>query len=364
LQRPATILTTRLRFSVENRRTILQGGFSMRLRRSADIRTVAWVTLAAALVVLQYVRPDAVLFVLPFSCYLAITCGVIAHNHNHCPTFVGRRLNNAFGHVLTLFYGYPTLMWIPTHNMNHHRLVNRPGDATITWRYTNKHNLFVALTYFFVSSYFQSEPIQQYIGRARQRNRHLFGRIVFQYAVWIAFIGLTLAVALQMHGLRTGLFVWLLAVFTPAICSLSIIMFFNYIQHVHADAWSEHDHSRNFTGNVFNFLFFNNGFHTAHHEHPALHWSVLPAAHAEMAASIDPRLNEGNLLWFCVKQYALAWLFPQFGTRQLGAEPRDRAATQPGTSAKPTMAEPCAVRCDAEGPATTTRTPHHAPLNV
>jgi hypothetical protein len=48
-----------------------------------------------------------------------------------------------------------------TRNMNHHRHMNRPGDATITWRYTNRHNLFVALTYFFVSSYFQSRPIKR-----------------------------------------------------------------------------------------------------------------------------------------------------------------------------------------------------------
>ena len=78
-----------------------------------------------------------------------------------------------FGHVLTIFYGYPTLMWVPTHNLNHHRFVNRPGDATITWRYTNRHNLFVAATYFLVSGYFQSEPIQRYIRHAKFTNRRL-----------------------------------------------------------------------------------------------------------------------------------------------------------------------------------------------
>ena len=113
----------------------------MRLRNPADYRTVLWVGLAILLVAMQYARSDWVIYLSPISCYLAIACGVIAHNHNHRPTFRSRRLNNFFGHILTVFYGYPTLMWIPTHNLNHHRFVNRPGDATITWRHTNKHNL-------------------------------------------------------------------------------------------------------------------------------------------------------------------------------------------------------------------------------
>ena len=54
--------------------------------------------------------------------------------------------NQIFGNWISIFYGYPTFAWIPTHNLNHHKYVNRAGDATITWRYTNRHNLLVALT--------------------------------------------------------------------------------------------------------------------------------------------------------------------------------------------------------------------------
>ena len=316
----------------------------MRLRNSADCRTVLWVALAAALVVLQYDWPQTVFYVLPFSCYLAIACGTIAHNHNHCPTFVGKRANNVFGHVLTIFYGYPTLMWIPTHNINHHHFVNRPGDATITWRYTNRHNLLVATTYFFVSSYFQREPINRYILRAKQSNRNLYVRIIFQYAFWAIFFVsmLALSVALHFHQ-RLGFFVWFFSLVVPAFCSVSVIMFFNYIQHVHADAWSETNHSRNFTGRIFNFCFFNNGFHTAHHAHPGLHWAALPAAHAAMAHTIDPRLNERGLAWFLTRQYLLAPYFPQLGTRQLGPEPRDVAVLAP-TSPLEELTEPAIAR--------------------
>lgn len=293
----------------------------MRPKNPADYRSILWVALAAGIAILQYAWPQTVFYALPFSCYLGIACGVITHNHSHRPTFAKRWSNNAFGHVLTFFYGYPTLMWLPTHNMNHHRFVNRRGDATITWRYTNRHNLFVALSYFFVSAWFQSEPIQRYIRRAKLTNRHLYGRILVQYGLWIAYIAVTLTLALALHPLRTGLRVWIFATFLPAFASLFLIMFFNYTQHVHTDAFSEHDHSRNFTGGIFNFLFFNNGYHTAHHNRPGLHWSELPAAHALIAGAIAPQLNEPNLVWYLFRQYVLALVSPGRATRQLGPEP-------------------------------------------
>lgn len=298
----------------------------MRLRNWTDYRSVLWVAMAAALVPLQYAWPQTIPYVLPFSCYLAIACGTIAHNHNHHATFTGRRANNLFGHALTIFYGYPTMMWIPTHNLNHHRFVNRPGDATITWRYTNRHNLFVAATYFFVSSYFQKGPINRYIEKAKTGNRRLYGRIMFQYAFWATFfLGmLALSVALHYHQ-RMGLYVWFFSLALPAFCSVTVIMFFNYIQHVHTDGWSENDHSRNFTSRLFNFCFFNNGYHTAHHAQPGLHWSALPAAHAAMAHTIDPRLSESSLAWYLTRQYLLAPFFPRLGTSQIGPEPRDVA---------------------------------------
>ena len=304
---------------------------SLRPRNPADYRTVLWVALAIGVAALQYAWPQTIFFALPFSLYLGIACGVIAHNHNHRPTFDDRWANNVFGHVLTFFYGYPTLMWIPTHNNNHHRFLNRRGDASITWRYTNRHNLYVALTYFFISAYFQSEPIQRYIRRAKLSNRHLYGRIILQYALWIGYIGGTLALALSLHPWRTALFVWVLATFVPAFTSLFIITFFNYIQHVHTDSWSKYDHSRNFTGPIFNFLFFNNGFHTAHHDHPGLHWSALPAAHALIADSIAPQLNETNLAWYLFRQYFVALIWPQYATRQLGQEPSEVVTAEPDT---------------------------------
>lgn len=271
----------------------------------------------------QYLKPELVPYLAPLSCYLALCAGVFAHNHNHCPTFANRTLNRVYANWLSLFYGYPTFAWVPTHNLNHHKYVNRAGDATITWRYTNRHTLPVALTYFFVSSYWQSEPIKAYIRKAREGNPRLYRQIVFQYVLWAGTAVALLAAAIAMHGVRRGLYVWLLASVLPAVFALWTIMLFNYEQHVHTDPWSQHNHSRSWTGPVVNFMLFNNGLHAAHHENPGMHWSDLPAAHAALAPHIDPALVEGSMWWYFVKSYALAPLFPRFGTQQVGRAPFD-----------------------------------------
>lgn len=292
----------------------------MGLKYSADWRTLLWAAVGPAIVGLQFARPEWIPYLWWVSCYFALSFGVIAHNHNHCPTFTSRRMNDVFGAWLSLFYGYPTFAWIPTHNLNHHRYVNTNGDATITWRFTNRHNLWVALTYFFVSSYYQSGPIKTFIRKAREHNPSLYRRILAQYAVWVGGNLALLAVALFLHGLRTGAYVYLTTVAVPAFFALWTIMLFNYDQHVHTDPWSQ-NHSRSFVGRTVNFLLFNNGLHAAHHENPGEHWSRLRAVHARIAPHIDPSLLQRSLWWYWIKQYFIAPLFPSLGTRQLGPGP-------------------------------------------
>ena len=296
---------------------------SLRPRFSADYRTIAWVLTMPLVVAAAYARPDLLPWLSPVSFYLALAAGVIAHNHNHCPTFANKRVNGVFANTLSVFYGYPTFAWIPTHNLNHHKLVNREGDATITWRYTNRNDALVATTYFFVSSYWQSDPIKAYLRKARASNPRLFRQIVTQYVVWAGSQFGMLGVAWALHGARRGTVVWLFSMGLPAFFSLWTIMLFNYFQHVHCDPWSAHDHSRNFTSKLTNFLLFNNGLHTAHHESAGAHWSTLPALHAKLERDISPSLNLRSFWGYVVRQYLLAPLVPSLGTRQIGRAPFD-----------------------------------------
>jgi fatty acid desaturase len=291
----------------------------MKPRFAADYRTLLWAfVLTPGFVALQFARPELVPYLFWVSAYFALACGVIAHNHNHSPTFRNKRMNEVFAAWISVFYGYPTFAWIPTHNLNHHKFVNRPGDATITWRFTNKHNAFVAATYFFVSSYYQSDPIKTFIKKAKTKNPKLYRRIITQYSVWAGAHIALLSLAVALHGWKTGLFVWTFVCLIPAVFALWTIMLFNYVQHVHTDPWSRHNHSRSFDGKLLNFLLFNNGLHAAHHENAGTHWTKLPEVHARLEPNIDKRLIHRSMWWFFFQQYVLALFFPRLGTTQVG----------------------------------------------
>jgi beta-carotene hydroxylase len=301
----------------------------MQPKNIADYRTLLWLAMAIGLLVVEYTYSHYVFYFFPINIYLAICAGVIAHNHNHCPMFVSRRANGVLGHVLTFFYGYPTFVWVPTHNLNHHKHVNRAGDATITWRNTDNHTAWVAWSYFFTSSYYQAAPIKIFLAKAQAKNPKLYSRILWQYRVWLGIWLTVWLTGVALHGLRRGTVLWLLSIGLPALCSVWVIMFFNYEQHVHTDPWSTHNHSRNFVGPILNFMLFNNGFHTVHHEQPGLHWSKIPQAHAKIADKIDPALCQRNLLKYMFRQFVLAPLWPAHGTQQVGRAPFDPPDGQP-----------------------------------
>jgi len=258
-----------------------------------------------AAAVAQVLRPGLAGWMLPLSMYLAYAAGVLAHNHNHVPVFSNRRANAIYATVISFFYGYPVFAWIPTHNENHHRYVNREGDVAATWRHTRTNTAWAAFTYFFSSASWQGPLTAEYLRRVRRRSVRawtwLLGQYVLVYGAHLA----ALAVAIHLHGLRTGAFVYASALGIPAAGALWGLMFTNYVQHVDCDPSSRWNHSRNFTSRWMNFLVFDNGFHTVHHERANRHWSLARAAHETIAHQIDPRLNESSIAGYCWKTYVV-----------------------------------------------------------
>ncbi|MGD0679438.1 MAG: hypothetical protein ABSC94_28940 [Polyangiaceae bacterium] len=108
----------------------------MKPRVVADYRTMLWAyVFFPAVALVPYASPRLLGPMLPLALYVGFCAGVFAHNHNHCPVFRLRSMNGLHAAWISVFYGHPTFVWVPTHNQNHHRFLNRPGDATITWRY-------------------------------------------------------------------------------------------------------------------------------------------------------------------------------------------------------------------------------------
>ena len=199
--------------------------------------------------------------------------------------------------MAVVLYGY-RVRGIPT--TTNHTIRNKAGTRRLL-RYTKKHTFFVAATYFFVSAYWQSGPIKEYIRKARGGNGRVFNQVVIQFAsVIVAHVAL-LALGIGLHGVQTGILVYLFGFGIPSGFALWSMMFTNYIQHVHCDPWSPDNHSRNFVSKFSNWFVFQAGYHTVHHENPGTHWSKYGELHAARGHLIAPELNEHSVMSSCIR---------------------------------------------------------------
>jgi fatty acid desaturase len=197
-------------------------------------------------------------------------------------------------------------------------LNNKAGDYTLTYRVSEKNNIFTLLSYPSISSYFQQKPIGDYLKVLWRSDRVKFYLAASQYVV----LGIYYVLAIYWNWKKA-----LLLIVIPHQVSLFSVLIFNFVQHVHADEESEYNHSRNFTG-LINLMLFNNGYHTIHHKAPGIHWSETPAAQKKIQSFIDPSLNERSFWWYVVRVYLLAPFYPRFGSasKRLQRQAAARAA--------------------------------------
>jgi len=280
------------------------------LRFKADRRTVAYMVVTTAMFFLLWNLPTFNFWLYPVYLFLSVAVTVIAHNHNHLPIFRNSTLNTLTDYWLTVFYGFPSFAWIPTHNKNHHALNNKEGDYTITYRLTEHNHLMMLLFYPTMSSYYQQKPIRDYLKQLWATDRRKFWLSFMQYFALALWIGIALLI-----DWKKALFF----VIIPQQFGLYAVLIFNYVQHVHADEESPVNHSRNFTG-FLNVMLFNNGYHTIHHDKSGTHWSKAPELHAMVADKIDPSLNERSFWWYIFRNYFLGAFIPKFRTHSLRLE--------------------------------------------
>lgn len=292
----------------------------MLLKYKADRRTVTYMAVTTLLLILQWNLGKVQPLIYVCSLFMAVSVSVVAHNHNHVPIWKPRLLNVLTNYWLTLFYGFPTFAWIPTHNRNHHRLNNKKGDYTITYRVSEKNNIFTLLSYPAISGYFQQKPVMDYLRNLWRADRPGFYVCISQYFL----LGAYYALSLFLDWKKAILFILI-----PHQVALFSVLIFNYVQHVHADEESRYNHARNFVG-LINPLLFNNGYHTIHHEFPGLHWSRTPGAQKQIEHLIDPSLNERSFWWYVVRVYLIAPFCPRFGTVSKRLERMRRTTPQMG----------------------------------
>ena len=274
------------------------------LRYKADIKTLIYMFITTSLFILQWTVIGFNPIVFFFYCFFSIAVAVITHNHNHVRIWKSDFLNTLQDWWLTVFYGFPVFAWIPTHNKNHHKLNNRMGDYTITYRFSEKNNFLTLLTYPTISGFYQQKAIRDYLKDTYKNKRSRFYLAIVQYAILVVWIGAFLLLDWKKA---------LLYVVIPQQISLFSVLIFNYVQHVHANEESEWNHSRNFTG-LLNFMLFNNGLHTVHHETAGLHWSQVPAEHKKVEHLIDDSLKERSFWGYIFRNYVMGFFNSKYKT--------------------------------------------------
>jgi fatty acid desaturase len=302
----------------------LRGSIKAMLKNNKDIKSLIYIVITTSLFLFLWTQGKAMnkgLFTVLYIWFLfmSISVAVMAHNHNHLPMWKSKIMNILTDNWLTVFYGFPVFAWIPTHNANHHKFVNKEPDYTRTWRFTERNNLFTVLTYPSVSGFFQQSVVMNHFKETFSRNKYKFFLYGLQFVVLISWI----AGAFIIGGWEKAL----IYVVLPQQLSLFSVLLFNYVQHVHADEETKYNSSRNFTG-ILNFLLFNNGLHTIHHIHPTIHWSEIPQEHAKIEHLIDDSLIESSFWYFLYKSYILGIFMPKYKTKSMRVARLSSAAQQ------------------------------------
>jgi fatty acid desaturase len=228
------------------------------------------------------------------TCALSFLTAVVMHHHMHQGIFRARWLNLAFRCVLSFGLLFPASSLIPVHNLVHHHF---DDDGQPDWAASEhvafRWNLLNLLHFPNVAGTYSFTGMQRW---ARLAGRREFRRqLAVEQAV--AFGGTAVLLALDFW---TALFFVVL----PQLWGARSFLRINILQHDGCDVRSEWNHSRNFTGRVFNWLLCNDGFHTIHHNRAGLHWVELQEAHArEVAPRIDPTLEEPSMLRYLLRTY-------------------------------------------------------------
>ncbi len=271
------------------------------LKYKADLRTVVYFLVTTSLFFLQW-RYGFNWIVYIIYLHFAVAVSVITHNHNHLNIWTKKWLNILTDWWLTVFYGMPIFVWIPTHNRNHHRYNNKEQDVTRTYRHTENNDFVSLIQYPSISGYNQmKEGIIPYMKELKEKNSQQYRENLMQLAVLIIWTIFFFILSWEKA---------LLYVLIPQQVSQLTVIVFNYVQHVHADEESEYEHSRNFMG--VNLFLFNNGYHTVHHQRASMHWSETPAAHEKIAHLLNPELIELSFWGYLFRTYVISVFIPRY----------------------------------------------------
>ncbi len=265
------------------------------LRHRADLRTLLFISLALFLAAANWTGTFRNFLSIPLSGLFAFIACTVTHNQMHLPVFRSRFWNSIYQIALTFAIGQPPTGIITAHNERHHKHPETELDFVRTdlvrfrWNALN----IIAFPFASIAAMYREKPSD--LSAWKTKRPLLFRQAILERAVFYPAL-----LALLITDFRaTALFLML-----PWITAQLALVGMNLLQHQDCDHHSDFDHSRNLTGKILNWLLLNNGFHTAHHIRPSLHWSKLPNYHrSHIAPRMNPSLNHRSLIGLLISRF-------------------------------------------------------------
>lgn len=213
---------------------------------------------------------------------------LLNHNHRHNPIFYSSYLNRIVNICISLCIGAPSTRLHLVHHFNHHRFFRTDED----WSSYKKHAKGKGLARLLYYAFSGSREIAKY------RNTQKFPK-KFAKELWIERI-ILLGFSFFILLLNFKSFIFLIA---PSwFLGLNLLFISNLINHDQCKLNSEWNHSRNFLNPFENWFFMNNGYHSAHHDKPYIHWSLLPELHQQrFVKNMKSELNQGSFFVYLTK---------------------------------------------------------------
>lgn len=269
------------------------------LANAADVRTLVFTGMYYATSAYLWTAPLRWSLLTPavLCCLLAFQCAVATHNQMHLAMFGNDHLNTVWRVILTLAYGHPTSTFIPGHNISHHAFMQQQRDHMRTSKVQFKWNLLNLLLFMPIVAGDVLWGDVRYALVQYRRKTHFHRRLSIEFgalaavSIWLAY---------------TDIKRFLLFVQIPHYFAQWAIATLNLLQHDGCDVpppadplmhkSPNYNGSRNFTGLLINFFCYNNGYHTIHHLHPRMHWSLLRDEHQkQVLPHIHPNLDQSSM---------------------------------------------------------------------
>jgi len=242
------------------------------LRYGVERWPVGLVCLVSCLALVPFLRPLPVWQLAPIGvavAYLRTFCAFVQHNHAHLPVFRHQPLNRLFDVLLAQNTGYATALWQLHHNLGHHRHYLDPASDVARVTRTGKQ---VRMSRWFYALRGNLTIVPDSIRIALAEKPAIRGALLRRLAVDLL---LQLAITAALCAWQPALTFWFFVL--PNLLASFLVWWESYPHHLDMPATDAYDASMTSESRAYNRFTFNIGHHTAHHQKPTLHWSLLPA---------------------------------------------------------------------------------------